>query len=419
MLKSLSLKYFKCFESLHLPLAPLTMLSGTNASGKSSVLQALVLLHQTMREHEWSTRLMLNGKSIKLGTVLDVVNESQGGKIFEIGLMYKNISYSWTFTGERNELSMDVEKIRIINHALNNALGTNNLIDYPKLKEEYPDRITPLYLQKLLPTYYTLASNNFNLPHSPKTRKNNGVIDVQKPLTTGFTYITAERIGPREVYALEDRQIAYAVGPMGEYAMSLFYLRRDEPILDELTLETESRNTLFHQVTARMQQFFPNCLLAVEKVQNANAVTLRLKTSNETEFHRPMNVGFGLTQVLPIVIAALSAQKEDILLIENPEVHLHPAGQALMGQFLAEVANAGVQVILETHSDHILNGIRRFVKAGRISPEQVALHFFRARSADTAQVVSPQLNANGDLDCWPDGFFDQFDKDLNHFAGWD
>ena len=75
MLNSLSLKYFKCFESLHLPLAPLTMLSGTNASGKSSVLQALGLLHQTMREHEWSTRLMLNGKSIKLGTVLDVVNE--------------------------------------------------------------------------------------------------------------------------------------------------------------------------------------------------------------------------------------------------------------------------------------------------------------------------------------------------------
>jgi predicted ATPase len=385
------------------------MLSGTNASGKSSVLQALVLLHQTMREHEWSTRLMLNGKSIKLGTVLDVVNESQGGKSFEIGLTYKKILYWWTFTGERNELSMDVEKIRI----------NNKTMDCNKLKEEYPDHIAPNYLQKLLPTYYTRASEDFGSHFSSKDRKDDFVIDIQKPLTTGFTYITAERIGPRETYTLEDKQIAYAVGAMGEYAMSLFYLKRDEPILDELTLETESRNTLFHQVTARMQQFFPNCLLAVEKVQNANAVTLRLKTSNETEFHRPINVGFGLTQVLPIVIAALSAQKEDILLIENPEVHLHPAGQALMGQFLAEVASAGVQVILETHSDHILNGIRRFVKSGGISPKDVALHFFRPRSADMEQLVSPQINANGDLDCWPDGFFDQFDKDMNHFAGWD
>lgn len=415
MLNRLDLKCFKCFEELHLPLAPLTLLSGTNASGKSSVLQALVLLHQTMREHEWSTRLMLNGKSIKLGTVLDVVNESRGGKSFEIGLTYKQLSYLWTFTGERNELSMDVEKICIIN----NTSGTNNLIDYTKLKEEERPDHAPNYLQKLLPTYYTLASNNFHQPHFSKERKDGFVIDIHKPLTTGFTYITAERIGPREVYALEDRQIAYGVGPMGEYAMSLFYSKRDEPILDDLILETESRNTLFHQVTAQMQQFFPNCLLAVEKVQNVNAVTLRLKTSNETEFHRPINIGFGLTQVLPIVIAALSAQKEDILLIENPEVHLHPAGQALMGQFLAKAASVGIQVILETHSDHILNGVRRFVKSGGISPEKVAVHFFRASSVDVPQVVSPQINANGDLDCWPDGFFDQFDKDMNHFAGWD
>jgi predicted ATPase len=414
MISCLDLKYFKCFELLHLPLAQLTLLSGANASGKSSALQALILLHQTMREHEWSTRLMLNGKSIKLGTVLDVINESQGGKSFEIGLTYKNLSYSWTFTGERTELSMDVEKICITN----NTSDTKNLIDYTKLKEKHPDH-APDYLQKLLPTFYTLARHDFHMPYSIGERKDNFITDIHQPLTTGFTYITAERIGPRETYTLEDKQIAYAVGSMGEHAMSLFYSNRDEPILDDLILETESRNTLFHQVTARMQFFFPNCLLAVEKVQNVNAVTLRLKTSSATEFHRPVNVGFGLTQVLPIVIAALSAQKEDILLIENPEVHLHPAGQALMGQFLAEVASAGVQVILETHSDHILNGIRRFVKAGGIPPDQVALHFFRPRSINMAQVVSPQMNANGDLDFWPDGFFDQFDKDMNHFAGWE
>jgi predicted ATPase len=86
---------------------------------------------------------------------------------------------------------------------------------------------------------------------------------------------------------------------------------------------------------------------------------------------------------------------------------------------LADVSNAGIQVIVETHSDHVLNGIRRAVKAGRILPEQVALHFFRLRSTDMAQVVSPQLDANGNIDTWPDGFFDQFDKDMNHFAGWD
>ncbi len=150
-----------------------------------------------------------------------------------------------------------------------------------------------------------------------------------------------------------------------------------------------------------------------------NAVTLGLRTSEDTDFHRPVNVGFGLTQVLPIVVAALSANRHDILLIENPEVHLHPAGQTLMGQFLAEVASAGVQVIIETHSDHILNGIRRAVRSKSLKSEQAILHFFRPRNEVQAQVITPQLDETGNIDIWPEGFFDQFDKDMNHFAGWD
>ena len=82
MLTRLDLKYFKCFELLRLPLGHLTLLAGSNASGKSSALQALVLLHQTMREHEWSTRLMLNGDAIKLGTV----SRCSGSKFMAGGL---------------------------------------------------------------------------------------------------------------------------------------------------------------------------------------------------------------------------------------------------------------------------------------------------------------------------------------------
>jgi predicted ATPase len=89
-----------------------------------------------------------------------------------------------------------------------------------------------------------------------------------------------------------------------------------------------------------------------------------------------------------------------------------------MGEFLAAAAAAGVQVILETHSDHVLNGIRRSVKARVLAPNQVALHFFQPRDGEGAQVISPLLDASGNLDIWPDGFFDQFDKDANHFAGW-
>ena len=122
------------------------------------------------------------------------------------------------------------------------------------------------------------------------------------------------------------------------------------------------------------------------------------------------------------MVAALSANKDDLLLIENPEVHLHPAGQSAIGEFLAEVASAGVQVVIETHSDHVLNGVRRAVKRGLLASDDITLHFFRPRRENATdgepQVQSPTLDDNGNIDSWPDGFFDQFDRDMNYFAGW-
>lgn len=378
MISQIELRYFKCFELLKLPLAELTLLSGSNASGKSSILQALVLLHQTMREHEWSTRLMLNGNTLKLGTVLDVVDKIHGRHKFEIALAADDHIYRWSFSGERSEMSVAIDSVEIDDTVIQ----------------------SPRQLQYLL-------------PHDPVQTDNSLV----KRLRT-LTYITAERIGPREFYPLEDRQNASVVGPAGEHAISLLHTGRDEQVLADLEIEGVPPTQL-KQVEARMQAFFPGCGLTVEKVPRVNAVTLGLRTSDDTDFHRPVNVGFGLTQVLPIIVAALSAIKGDILLIENPEVHLHPAGQALMGQFLADVSRAGVQVVIETHSDHVLNGIRRAVRAKRLTPEQVALHFFKPRNVEQAQVITPQLDQSGNIDVWPEGFFDQFDKDMNHFAGWE
>jgi len=377
VLTTIELTHFKCFERLVLPLGRLTLLSGSNAAGKSSALQALVLLHQTIREHEWSTRLMLNGGALQLGTVKDVVDKVHGRRSFEIGLTDRDLSIRWSFADDRDEMSMAVDQVRV--------LGA--------------DRTSPPRLRHLVPPdWYDQWG---------------GLAGRLRELT----YITAERVGPRESYPLEDRQAARVVGPRGEHTASVLYRGRDEAVLDALRLP-EATPTRIKQIEAWMRRFFPGCGIDVQPVQNANSVTLRLRTSDDTDFHRPMHVGFGLTQVLPILVAAISAGPEDLLLIENPEVHLHPAGQALMGVFLAEVAAAGIQVVVETHSDHVLNGIRRAVRAGKLDSSDAALHFFRPRGPGQDQVISPTLDPAGNIDFWPEGFFDQFEKDMNHFAGW-
>lgn len=380
MITRIDLEHFKCFELLKLPLGRLTLLSGSNASGKSSVLQALVLLHQTIREHEWSTRLQLNGREISLGTVADVVDKVTGRYSFGIGLLDSEHEVQWRFEAADKD-----KKAMSATASLVKADG----VEYDK----------PELLRFLLP-------EEFRMEHQ----------DLAHRLLR-LSYLTAERVGPREVYPLEDPRSTQLVGPRGESAVSLLYWGRNEKVMEGLIVD-DVPPTRLQQVGARMNQFFPGCSLDVQPVPQANGVTLGLRTSDETGFHRPIHVGFGLTQVLPIVVAALSGQPKDILLIENPEVHLHPAGQARIGLFLTTVAAAGVQVLLETHSDHVLNGVRRAVKAGAIPHEDVVCHFFQERSKEGEQVVSPTIDRDGNVDVWPDGFFDQFDKDMNHFAGW-
>ena len=138
-----------------------------------------------------------------------------------------------------------------------------------------------------------------------------------------------------------------------------------------------------------------------------------VKGNQVSNRYRATNVGFGITYVLPIIVAVLSSAPGSLLLIENPEAHLHPRGQARMGELLALAASCGIQVVIETHSDHVLNGIRLSVHGGNLSPEMVQLHFFQRRQQDGQSLVtSPRIDRNGRIDQWPDGFFDEWDKSL-------
>ena len=225
-----------------------------------------------------------------------------------------------------------------------------------------------------------------------------------------LTYISAEREGPREVYPLEDQYAMARVGPRGENAASVLYRNMDEHAADSLRL-ADIPPTIRHQLGARLDTFFPGCAMDVQQVENVNAVTLRISTSEAIGFVPPVHSGFGITQVFPILVAALSVPKGSLLLIENPEVHLHPAGQALMGRFMAEVAGSGIQVIVETHSDHFMDGVRIAVRDGLIAPRDATFHYF-ARDGSKSRVTSPKVDEDGRLSEWPTGFFDQHTENM-------
>lgn len=378
MIKRIDLKFFKCFRDISLPLSPLTLLSGFNSSGKSSILQALALMHQTMRDSEWSDRLMLNGNVFKMGNVADTVDEVHGQRSFDISLLWKEKLFGWVLEGDRSEMSMKVKRVSVDEDS-----------------QEYPEK-----LRHLLPLPYHDVDDGF--------------VECLKKLT----YLTAERAGPRDLYPLMDSHASMTVGAYGEDAASLLFTTGDRQIVEGLELEGVAP-TRFRQAEGWMKRFFPGCVLNIDRLPRSSHVFLEIKTSDDTAFHRPSHVGFGLTQVFPIVVAGVCASKGNLLMIENPEVHLHPSGQALMGEFLAQLASVGVQVIVESHSDHLLNGIRRSVKNQKLDSNAVSLYFFKQRNENDSQVMEAKLKDDGRIVDWPDGFFDQIDKDTNYLLGWE
>lgn len=398
MIIRIDLECFKCFNLLKLPLCSLNLLTGTNASGKSTVLQALVLLSQSMRENEWSNKLALNGNLVQLGTVSDVVNSIDGRSSFGITLWDdSDARINWEFKGDPKAMSMDVERIRI---------------EYKD--ENIFDSTQPFSSDSF---FRLLPGSKFDSDHS------NTIIDIFSRPLSKLTYLTAERLGPRDTYLYKDiLSDDIGVGPKGENTASVLYAKQDKPVEAKLVRNDAASTSLLTQVKAHMNRFFPDFDLTNDPIFYTNMLNLRILTSNKSNFQRPVHTGFGVTQLLPIVVAALSAEKGDVIIVENPENHLHPAGQAMIGEFLTEVASAGIQVFVKTHSDHVFNGVRRGVKKQILPPNEVSLNFFQRQPNDDEEAL-PQvqiiaMDNDGRLDAWPENFFDQIEKDLAYIAGW-
>jgi len=174
------------------------------------------------------------------------------------------------------------------------------------------------------------------------------------------------------------------------------------------------------QVNAWLGELFPGAQANAVPIPKTRFMRLELRTAPTAEWRTPSNIGYGLSYAFPVIVAGLCARPGQILIVDSPEAHLHPRGQSRIGRFLAQVACSGVQVIVETHSDHVLNGVRIAVRDSVIPGEKVAVYFFdpTGTKQETAVPLSIAIDPKGNLSSWPEGFFDQAETDLSSLAGW-
>lgn len=358
MIERVHMRNFKCFDDVSISLNRLTVLAGLNGAGKSSVIQALLLLRQSGLQQDGSpAALRLQGALVDLGPFADVLYEDAQEDV---------ITLASTFRGAG---SVRVE--------LGRTAGGD-----PQLRDR---------------------AGFMNAHQSPLYRP-------------AMYYLGAERVGPRKTLPLLDQpESGTPLGTRGEHVLWFLGRRGGKEVPDALRFVDAAKITLVAQTTAWLGVVSPGVELQVDPVPDADLALASYaffrENSPPTRAFRATNVGFGLSYALPVIVALLAVDQDDLVIIENPEAHLHPVGQTKLAELAAKAAAAGAQVILETHSDHILDGIRLAVRNAIIEPEKTILHYFQRKDV-TVQVKTPVIREDGRLDSWPDGFFDQHERNL-------
>ena len=331
MILSLHIRNFKCFENQPFELGNLTLLSGLNGTGKSSVLQSLVMLRQSHQQRFLQNiGLLLNGDLIQLGKAKDVFYEGATSGEFGFSLDFSDqSSANWSF-----EYDQEADVVRLTSVPM-------------------PDSV-----------YQTSLFGD------------------------DFHYLTAERTGSRTTFETSDYFVREhkQLGARGEYTPHFLSTFRDEKIVSETLAhpktkeeKSEEATSLKAQVEAWMGDISPGVRIDLTNYAEIDLISLQYTFvigNQVTNHYRSTNVGFGITYTLPVLVALLSSQKGALVLLENPEAHLHPRGQFQLGELMARVASCGIQIVVESHSDHVLNGIRDSSPSRySVAQEQLRLYY--------------------------------------------
>jgi len=393
VITALHLENLKCHSELSLRVAPLTLLAGFNGSGKSTALQGLLLLSQGLRTNPRNGLLGLNGPLVSLGTYGEILNQKGDSRNLSIGVETETAKLRWLFgpEDESNSSIMKLERLDFIERSGSKSININSefVFDYFPTIERSPE----------ISNLIDCVRNTF--------------------------FLSAVRGGTQEIFhSPAPGARGYAdVGTRGELAAWWFAKLLDDEVPENKRFSTEKGTTLRRQLSAWGNELFPGFEATAQFLLSTGLVQLQLRTSITEDWRRPANVGYGFSYAFPIIVASLLAKAGQVLVVDSPEAHLHPRAQSRMGMFLAKIAAAGVRIVIETHSDHILNGVRLAVTRNIIDSASTATYFFsHTKSADTetpeCAVTTANIDAKGGIDMWPDGFFDQSEKDLSELAGW-
>lgn len=406
MLQKITVDGFRCFDtSTSIELGALTLLAGNNSAGKSSIIHALAALMQSEQQQS-GNHLALNGEWADLGSFNQLVNygRSRDQRQFSLGLAGTNrdneLDVMWTL-GEPEDPTAEVAQIK----------SMEAWLDGQELTTAPGKRPATYFMSRRTDETQTLLGKAHSFRHPGEI----GGVDLLPCTSSEVLYLGASRLAPQRLYQIRRTTLGPLLGRMGEYAAETI-LKRGRTMVDVLpdAATGEAERPLFAAFNAWWSYIFDRPHSLRVEVNRGLGFTLAVDTPSAENLELGQ-VGLGLSQILPILTLGLCSRPGDIVVVESPEAHLHPAAQHRLCDFFIQLARTGRQVVLETHSDHIVNAARLAAKRGTnepgLAPETIAVHFFTQAGAVTS-VERLLLDDLGRFNRWPDGFFDQASQAL-------
>lgn len=424
MFQSMRLKNFKAYkDSGEIPLAPLTIIVGTNNSGKSTLFHALLALVQAARGPDQGAAPCLVTKGlVDLNGYHDIVHGKSRAKSssFEISVgLEANLARLRTFTGENNQkldefrvpdhadllfaLDEELNQIRVIRSSL--RLGEKNTISAERKNGKWTSVSLPKGAPKDSPLDFVNVFPFIQLPMYGDSAEHKYAANISFFCARMWSEIFAKKIS--HIGPLRERVPWYTA--IGARTSSKFGSGGENLIADLASKERDrhSEKTRLELVNDWLatREVLKRVHLDVDKEAN-----VRMLVGDEWEGPANINIaamGEGVSQILPIIAYCLFGMNDDCLLMEQPEIHLHPALQAELGELFIDVSQTGHrQILVETHSEHLVLRVRRRVAEGKLKPEDVAILFVEKHGSES-KVRKLDLDERGHFSDWPEGFFDE------------
>ena len=407
----IAVKGFKSIaEKCEIDIRPLTILAGANSSGKSSIMQPLLMLKQTLEAPYDPGPLLLDGPNVQFTEVsqfLSTLVGEKGADRFQIriGTSISNFPHSVEIIFGKGSSGIEIVEMTSKGKSDDDPpVFPEHLTLYPEMSLEEIKALTDQYMifriagvngvkrsRCFLRLVSQGGSKSLNLDTTVKL-----ISDPESDILETI-YLPGLRDGPERIDNLTSTGKLYP-GGFENYVASIIH---------------EWQEAKDERLKTVVNAFYTLGLTGKINTQKIGDVGIEVQvgrlphgSTDDTDMVNITDVGLGVSQVLPVVVALIVAEPGQLVYLEQPELHLHPRAQVALARVLADAAKRGVRVVAETHSSLLLLGVQTLVAEGDLSPELVKLHWFTRREDGVTEVNSADLDEAGAYGEWPEDFDD-------------